>query len=64
MKPALLRPLPTAREATRAVGANIRCVRRCLGGAIFALAAAGPITLQNHNDAVEYRNFFIKPLAD
>lgn len=50
MKPALFRPLPTAREATRAIGASIRCVRQYLGGAIFALAAAALMPAAERSD--------------
>lgn len=34
------------------------------GARVKDVPAEGPITLQNHNDAVEYRNFLVKPLAD
>lgn len=34
------------------------------GARVVGVPERGPITLQNHNDAVEYRNITIKPLAD
>lgn len=34
------------------------------GARVVGVPAEGPITLQNHNDLVEFRNFRLKPLAD
>lgn len=34
------------------------------GARVKDVPAEGPITLQNHNDEVEFRNFLIKPLID